>query len=807
MKNDLRFALRMIATHHWFSAAVVVTLALGIGINTTVFTLVNAVLFKPVPVPRGELIVTVSGQNVTKPEERSGISYPDFLEYQAQNHTFLGLEAASRSQAVLSETTNPPERYNMMRTTPGLFELLRIPPILGRGFSPADGKAGAAATVLIGHHVWKTRYNSMADVIGRAVRINGTPATIVGVMPEGFKFPNNEDMWMPLVPTAELQERSQRSLNLFGLRQPSVTVEEANRELGVIAQRLRTEFPETNKDVGVVVRTFHDTYNGDQIRIVFLMMLGAVGFVLLIACANVANMMLSRAVARQRELAVRAAMGAARWQLIRQLLVESVVLSVLGGLLGLGLTAFGVHAFDLATRDVGKPYWVQFEMDYVVFAYFGAISIFTGIVFGLLPALRASRVDLNSALKDGTPSGGSQRGGRITATLVVIQFALTVVLLAGAGLMMRSFFAAQSLNPFVRPQSVFTARIQLPEAKGERYVEAVTRRQFYEKLLPQLAALPGVTQVAATSHLPGLGSNTKDIEIEGRPNADPQQLPRASYIVVSANYLPSISLPILTGRAFNETDGDPAKEAVVATRAFANKYWPNASAVGQRLRFIQDKKPGPWLTIIGVSADLVQNTQRADAPPLVFVPYRQEPWGWMALLLRTSADPTLLSTPVRATVQSIDQDLPLFDVRTLPAVLERERWFLSVFGTLFLVFALTGLLMASVGIYAVVAQSTVRRTREIGIRMALGATALGIVRLVLSRGLVQLAIGLVLGLAGAVAATRLLDRVGFLIAVSPQDPLVFGVITVLLLVIGLFACWLPARRAATLQPVTALRHE
>jgi len=531
-----------------------------------------------------------------------------------------------------------------------------------------------------------------------------------------------------------------------------------------------------------------------------------VGFVLLIACANVANMMLSRAIARGREIAVRAAMGATRWQLVRQLLIESVLLSSLGGLLGLGLSAFGVHAFDLATQDVGKPYWIIFAMDWRAFTYFALLSVLSGILFGLVPALRASRVDLNTAMKDGTPGGGSHRG-RLTGALVIFQFALTVVLLAGAGMMVRSFFAVQSLNAFVQPQSLFIARVQLPEEKGERYEKPETRRQFLEQLLPRLRALPGVTGVAATNNFPGLGAPRRDIEIDGRPNPDPKQPPRASLIVETPNYLAAIGVPLLQGRGFTETDGDPGKEALVVSRAFAAQHWPGETAVGRRVRFIENEKPGEWMTVIGVCADLVQETNDRNAAPVVHISYRQQPWGWMGLLLRTSGDPTLLATPVRAAVQQIDQDLPLFEVGTLTAALDKQRWFLQVFGTLFTVFALTGLLMASVGIYAVVAQTTARRTREIGIRMALGATAASIARLVLARGLTQLFIGLALGMAGAYATTGLLDSVGFLIGVSPHDPLVFTGITALLIAIGVAACWLPARRAARIAPTEALRTE
>lgn len=809
MLQDLRFALRMIAAHRWFSLAVIVTLALGIGINTTVFTLVNAVLFKPVPIPGGERIVTIANHNPTKADRqsRSRISWPDYLEYRAQSRSFEGIEALQRSQGTISEPGNPPERFSLARVTPGLFSLIRTPPVIGREFTDDDGQAGAEDVVLLGHGIWKNRYGGAPDVVGRAVRINGKPATVIGVMPEGFKFPNNEDFWMALRPDPELEKRATRGLELFALLRPGITAAEADAELNVIAGRIAAEFPDTNKDLGALVRTFHETYNGGEIKVVFLMMLGAVGFVLLIACANVANMMLSRALARAREMAVRAAMGATRWQIIRQLLVESVLLSSLGGLLGLGLSSLGVHAFDLATRDVGKPYWILFEMDWRAFGYFAAISVLSGILFGLVPALRAARTDLNVAMKDGTPGGGSHRG-RLTGVLVILQFALTVVLLAGAGLMVRSFFAAQTLNAFVRPESVFTARVQLPEEKGGRYETPESRRQFFDRLLPSLHALPGVTAVAAVNNYPGLGAPERAFEIEGRPNADPKQSPRASLLVQTPEYLPAIGLPLLQGRGFEVTDGDPGKEAVIVSRAFATRHWPDEPAVGRRLRFVENEKPGEWMTVIGISADLVQEATEKDAPPVVHVPYRQQPWGWMGLLVRTSSDPAALAQPVRAAVQQIDQDLPLFEVRTLSAAIDKQGWFLSVFGTLFSVFALTGLLMASVGIYAVVAQTTARRTREIGIRMALGATAASIARLVLSRGLVQLISGLVLGLGGAFAATRLLDNVGFLVGgVSAHDPLVFTGITALLVLIGIVACWMPARKAARIAPTEALRTE
>jgi predicted permease len=807
MINDLRFAFRMVAAHPWFSTAVVVTLALGIGINTTVFTLVNAVLFKPVPVPGGDRLVTINGQDLKKPDNFYGVSSADYREFREQNKTLEGIEAMAGGSAVISEQGNPPDRYRMVRVTPGLFEMLHMPVVLGRGFAPADGQPGAEPVVLIGYSVWQGRYAGRPEVIGRAVRVNGTPSTIIGVMPEGFRFPQNEDVWMPYIASNEdLENRANRLLRLFALLKPRTTLEAAGADLAVIAHRLAGAYPQTNENTGVSVRTFHDTFNGGPIRLIFLTMMGAVGFVLLIACANVANLMLSRALARQREISVRAALGASRWQIMRQLLVESLLLSSLGGLLGLGLAAGGVHLFDLSTQDVGKPYWIQFTMDYVVFGYFAAISLLSGLLFGLAPALRASRVDLNTALKDGAPAGGST-AGRLTGVLVVVQFALTVVLLAGAGLMVRSFFAAQTLNEFVPVQQLFTARIDLPDGKDERYVQRTERMRFYDDVLARLAALPGVTHAASTANLPGGGSSTRNMELEGQPLDKPENALRIAIVVQSPGYLEAIGLPVLLGRGFNAADGETGQEAAVVTRQFAASHWPDGPAVGRRFRFLEgrDNKPGPWITVVGVCGDIVQRPQDPENPPLAYIPHRQLGWGDMALLVRTTGDPAALAPVVRAAVQAIDQDIPLFDVRTMRQALDRQTWFLAVFGSLFLTFALTALLMASVGLYAVVAQATVRRTREIGIRMALGATTAIILRLVLRRGLTQLGIGLALGLGGAFAATQLLKTILFL--TSPQDPVVYTAVTTMLVAVGILACWIPARRAAQVHPVRALHHE
>ncbi len=802
MKYDLRFALRMISAHRWFSAAVVATLALGIGLNTMVFTLVNAALFKPFPSPNGERLVAIRNRNLSQGNGGIGVPYPDFLAYRAQASSLQSLEAGAQEGAVLSEPGNPPQIYSMERISSGMFQMLHIQPVLGRGFLPGDGKPGVEPVVLLGHGVWKDRYGGSSGVLGRLIRVNEKPATIIGVMPEGFKFPENQDLWMPLAATPELEDRSNRPLQLFGILKPGTTITQVTANLEGIAHHLAAEYPEADKGVDVLVETFQQRYNGGPIRAVFLLMLAAVGFVLLIACANAANMMLSRAMVRRREISIRAAMGASRWQIIRQLLIESMLLSVLGGVLGLALSALGIHWFDVATQDVNRPYWVEFSMDYAVFGYFAALCVFSGLLFGFAPALRSSRLDLNTILKDGTRTAGTRHGGRLSSVLVVFQFALTLVLLTGAGVFVRSFLANLSLNPSVPANQLLTARLRLPK---ERYAGPDARLRFFEQLLPRLGSLPGVTHVAVVSDLPGLWAGKRRIEIEDTRLVDPLRGPSASVLVQSPGYFAAINLPILLGRDFNNTDGAPGKQSAIVSKEFVERHWPNQAAIGKRFRFYTKDKPGEWISVIGVSANIVQKPNEAAVDPLLFLPYRQEGYDSMALLVRSTGNPSSAASSVRAAVQNLDRDLPLFEVRTLAQAVEHNQWFLRLFGVLFLVFALIALVIASVGIYAVIAQAASSRTQEIGVRMALGATSRNILELVLTRGMKQLLAGLALGLAAAFPAARLMTSLPF--RVSPSDPVVFVIVSLLLVGVGLFACWLPARRAAALNPVNAIRHE
>jgi predicted permease len=499
-------------------------------------------------------------------------------------------------------------------------------------------------------------------------------------------------------------------------------------------------------------------------------------------------------------MSIRAALGATRWRVIRQLLIESVLLSTLGGILGLGLAALGVHGFDLGTRDVGKPYWIDFRMDYSVFGYFAVLCIASGMLFGIVPALRSSQFDLNDVLKEGARSVGRHRGGRLSAVLVVLQFALTLVLLTGAGVFVHQVLQALAANPFLPGDKLLTAHVELSD---ERYKDTPARQRFYEQLLPRLRALPGVSHAAIVSNLPGLGAAHRDIEIEHATGNPASARPQASMIVQSPGYLDTIHLPILLGRDFNASDGAAGHRAAIVTLQCARHFWPGQTAVGRRFRLYDDKNvPGDWITVVGVAADLTQEINEKKPNPLLFVPFQQEGWNDMALLVESSVN---VSAALRPAVAGVDPELPLREVSDLSEAIAHQEWFIQLLTIVFLSFALIALLMASVGLYAIIAHATASRTQEIGVRMALGANARNIVLLVMRRGLWQIVIGLSLGLAAAFPVTRIMS--GLPIGVSPTDPGVFLIVGAVLASVGLFACWLPARRAAALDPVKAIRYE
>ena len=797
--QDVRYSVRGIMGRRWFSAAIVITLALGIGLNTMVFTLVYAVLLKPVPVPNGARLVSITNRSLSRNRGSVDMSYPDFQEYRSQGAAlFESFEATQNDGGILSEQGIPPQQYPLQHATGGIFSMVHAQALLGRAFSPSDDRPGAAPVLVISYNVWKDRYSGSPGVIGRRVMLNGRPETIIGVMPEGFHYPVNSDLWIPLASSPNLGKRDNRLLRAYAILKPGVSLRQASVALDGIAARLAKQFPE-DKDVGISVLTFNQRFNGGPIRIVFLLMLGAVGFVLLIACADVANMMLSRSLSRQREMSIRTALGATRWRIVRQLLIESILLSTAGGILGLGLADAGVRWFDLQTAAI-RPYWIEFTMDYSVFGYFAALCIASGLLFGIAPALRSSKSDLVDVLKEGAHSVGRRRGGWLSGGLVVCQFALTLVLLTGAGIFIHSLFRSLTVNPFIPAKQLTTARLMLPDS---RYKDKDARLRFYDQLLPRLRAIPGVSHAAMVSETPGESPGRQQIELEHEPIASPTKRPWVFRVAASPGYLETIHLPLLRGRDFGETDGTAGREAAILTRDAAVHLWPGQDPIGKRFRLFDDKNsPGDWVMVIGISADLVQDLQTSDPVPVVFLAYRQLGWNNQSLVVESAADPV---ESIRKVVQSLDPELPLAAPSRLNKAIEREEWSLSLFGKIFLAFALIALVMASVGIYAVIAHATSSRTQEIGVRIALGATMRNVMLLVMKRGLWQIAVGLLLGLGAALPVGRIMASLP--IGASRSEPAILLVVAIALASVGAFACGLPAGRAAGLDPVKAIRYE
>jgi predicted permease len=810
LTQDIRFAARMLVKDRWFTLVAVLALALGIGVNTTVFTFVNAVLIRGLPFDEPHEIFVVNTRITT--ENRDGpVSYPDFEDMRAQSQTFAGFGAFQPSTMNVSDSGHAPERTSGALVTANTFGLLRQPTHLGRDFAAGEDRPEAPPVVMLGYGIWKSRYGGDPNVVGRVIKVNEIACTVIGVMPEGMKFPVNADMWRPLVNEGARQKRETRGLMVFGRLKPGVSRAEAQAELSAIAARLKQEYPETNKDTDARLMTFNERFNGGQIRVVFLALLGAVGFVLLIACANVANMLLARSAHRSREVAVRIALGATRGRVVGQLLVESVMLSSLGGLLGLALTYVGVQLFERAVSDTGKPYWIEFTFDPVVFAYLAAICVGTGIVFGLAPALQVSKTNVNDILKEGgRGTAGGRRARVFRSTMVVVELMLTVVLLVGAGLMIRSFLNLYSLDLGIDTRQILTMQMGLTELK---YPKPEQRRIFFDALLPRLEAIPGMQSVALTTSLPAGGAEPRELEIDGRPKSENERAPRISTLVVSPRYFEVIGVGVQRGRGFTATDGAEGSEVTIVNERLASQFFANDDPIGKRIRVRTPARGpfpagpvGPWLAIVGVTPTVRQGDQQAIDPAAVaYVPYRQEAGGFTHIIARSSVEPATLATLMRQAVQTVDVDQPVYNVRTLDEFLAQMRWPFRVFGTMFTIFAIIALVLSAVGIYAVTAYSVTQRTQEIGVRMALGAQTGQVSWLILRHGLVQLAIGLTLGLAGGLGVGTVLQ--GIIVQVPPRDPVTFGAIVAVLVVVTIAACLIPARRAAHLDPLTALRVE
>ena len=809
--QDLRFAVRLLIKDRWFTFVAVFALALGIGVNATVFTFVNAVLIRGLPFNDPDRIVVVVSRDARNRDR--GASYADFEDWRVATRTFSGMSAFSGQTMNLSDEGRSPERFQGPYLSANAFKLIGQQPLLGRDFLPEDDRPGAAAVVILGSGVWKNRYGSDPSVVGRTIKVNEVPATVIGVMPEGFKFPTNADVWMPLAQAPRLteQKRDARTIDVFGRLGDRVTLAQAQSEMGTIARKLAGDYPDTNKDITAHVMTFNERANGGPIKLIFLSLMGAVGFVLLIACANVANLLLARSSGRVREMSVRIALGASRWRIVRQLLVESVLLSIVGGLLGLALAYVGVRLFDAATQDVGKPYWIQFTMDAQVFAFFAAVCLGTGIVFGLAPALHVSKTDLNEVLKDGGRSGSSgMRARRWTSALIVAELALTLVLLAGAGLMMRSFVNLYRMDIGIETTQLLTMRLSLP---NQKYPTPELRRAFYERLDQRLAGIGRIQAATITTNTPLGGGFPRLLAVDGRELAAGEQPPTVTQVTIGPRYFETLGVKVLRGRAFDELDGTPGHDSAIVNQRFVSMHFGGDDPIGRRIKLTPDGPAAPgtpapaWVTIVGIAPTVRQRAQPGDdlPDPVVYIPLRAQPSSFAMLLIRAQRDPASLTSLAREEVRAIDADLPLFGILTMDQQVAQQRWPFRVFGTMFAIFAVIALALSAVGLYAVTAYSVAQRTQEIGVRMALGARAAQVLWLILRRAIVQMSIGLAIGIAGAVGVGKLLASVLF--QTGARDPVLLTLIVSLLVVVSTAACVWPARRATRLDPVNALRND
>lgn len=800
--QDLRYGIRMLWHSPGFTLVALLTLTLGIGANSAIFSVVNSVLLRPLDYEESDRLMILSERSQIL--EGMSISYPNFTDWREQNQVFEQIAVFRRQSYNLTGIGDPEFLLGGM-VSAELFPALRVEPALGRTFTSEEDRPGGNQVAVLTHGLWQRRFGSDPDILGQTLTLNSKPYTVIGVMPAGFVYPSRVELWVPVGQESGQESWRERGNHpgLYGVARlkPGITLDQARADMDAIAVSLEQQYPQSNSGNRVSITPMLEQAVRN-IRPALLVIMGAVAFVLLIACANVANLLLARAAARQKEIAIRSALGAGRVRIIRQLLTESALLSIAGGGLGLLLAVWGVKLIVGINPD-GIPRAREISLDSRVVLFTFAVALLTGIIFGLVPAWQASKPDMNETLKDaGRGSTGGVHRQRFRNVLVVAEVALALVLLIGGGLMIRSFYTLQQVHPGFEANNLLTFQFTLPR---DKYSEQQQRANFFRQVTDRIGEMPGVESVGLATGLPlGNNGNQTSFTVEGQAVPEPGQRPLAEMAYISPEYFKTMQMTLLKGRTFNDQDKADSPRVFVIDETFASRHWPDEDPIGKQVRFGGPNNPPS--TVVGIVKRVKMEGLDTDSNRVqAYFPYMQSAWTSMSVVVRTTGDPASMTSSLRQQVLSIDKDQPIYNIRTMESIREQvvapQRLNVLLLG----IFAGVALILAAVGIYGVMSYSITQRTHEMGIRLALGARPVDVLKLVVGQGMKVAGIGVVIGLGGAFALTRLMSSLLF--GVSATDPVTFAVIALILAFIALLANYIPARRATRVNPIIALRYE
>jgi putative ABC transport system permease protein len=803
--QDLRFALRAMLKNPGFTLVAVLTIAVGISANTTIFSALDTLVLHPFAFANQERLMMLYEHNLEAGIRRGSVAPANFTDWKEQSQTLERTVAMNQNYFDLTNETEP-ERLSGYEVSSDFFEVLGVQAAYGRTFTSAEVTPDNQQFVVLKYSLWQRRFGGDPNIVNQIITLNRKSYTVLGVMPEDFKFPfNSGEMWVPVVFDPKTKaDRNNHYLQVLALLKPDATIEQARADLNSVAVQAQQQYPDTNSGRGVFVTSLsEDAVRGSKMYTPVLM--ASVGFVLLIACANVANLLLVRGASRQKEIAIRLAMGASRFRLIRQLLTESLLLAFMGGTIGLLFSIWGINALARGIPEGFSKYipgWQNLGLNQTTFVFTFVISIITGLLFGLVPAWQTTKTNFNEAMKEGGKgSSGKGSHNRARSLLVISEVALSIFLLIGAGLVIRSFVELMRSDLGVRPENVLTMRISLA---AEKYTQTEERINFYKQLLSRIKNLPDVTSAGAVTNIPMSGSNSgRSLQRIAQTDIEQGKQPSIDFRAVTPDYFDAMGTTILKGRSFTEQDNSNAKRVAIVNEAFAKRFLSNQEPIGQHFNLKGDK--GQALEIIGIAANVMNDDMDDNAESSIYLPFAQDSYKTMDLVIHANSDPTRLTAAIRSEVSTLDKDLPVFNVKMMEQVISDRQSPKRLATFLLGFFAFIAFLLASVGIYAVMSYVVTQRTQEIGIRLALGAQPSNIFKLVVGQGLMLTTTGLLIGLAGAFAMTRVMS--GLLYNVTATDPLTFISISLLFALVAFFACFLPARRATKVDPMIALRYE